>query len=156
MTAAPGSAPASTPAATPAEVFERLVAATLANSADEVAAVYAPDVVIDLPFGRAGVPLRFVGREPLRERWAEVAVHRRFTAVDEMVVRETADPEVVVGEFRVHAEVTATGTAYTSWFLMIMRVRDGLIVSSRDFGDPLAAAAAFGRLPELVESVSRR
>jgi ketosteroid isomerase-like protein len=37
---------------------------------------------------------------------------------------------------------------------MIVRVRDGLIVSSRDYGDSVAFATAFDRLPALLASIS--
>jgi ketosteroid isomerase-like protein len=142
--------------ATPREVFETFVHATVTNSADELADLYAEDVVIDLPFGRAGEPLRFAGRESLRERLRGVAGYRRFTGIDSVVVHDTADPEVIVTEWRVHGEVTATGRAYTLPFLMIIRVRDGLIVSSRDYGDPIASATAFDRLPDLMASLNQR
>jgi ketosteroid isomerase-like protein len=140
--------------ATPREVFDRLLRATVANSADELADLYAEDVVIELPFGQTGRPVRFVGREPLRQRFHAAAQLRRFTGVDSVVVYDGADPEVVIGEWRVHGEVLPTGRTYSLRFLMIVRVRDGLIVSSRDYGDSIAFATAFDRLPELLAAVS--
>jgi ketosteroid isomerase-like protein len=138
--------------ATPRETVDQLLRATLANSADDMASLYAADVVIELPFGQGGAPIRFEGRELLRERLVAAGNQRRFTGIDEVVVRDTTDPEVVVAEYRVHGEST-DGRAYALRFLMIVRVRDGLIVSSRDYGDTLAFAAAFDRLPQLLDSV---
>lgn len=38
--------------------------------------------------------------------------------------------------------------------IFAMRIRDGEIVESRDYGDHLALAAATGRLPELIARVA--
>lgn len=137
------------------DVIEKFFQATLANSAAALASVYAPDVVIDLPFAPPGMPTRYAGLAGLRERWAAVQHERRFTSIDEVAVRETITPGVVIVEFRVHGEITATGAPFALRFLMVVTVRDGLIVASRDYGDHLASARAYGRLPALLESLSR-
>jgi ketosteroid isomerase-like protein len=37
---------------------------------------------------------------------------------------------------------------------MVIRVRDGRIISSRDYADPLASVQALGRIPELVSALT--
>jgi len=65
-----------------------------------------------------------------------------------MVVHRTADPEVVVAEF------SYAGTADRGDFavpcVFVVRVRDGRIVESRDYGDHIGFARAFGRLEPLA------
>lgn len=134
----------------PRAVFDDLVAATLANDPDRLVAVYAPDVVIEMPFAPQGVPSRTHGRAAFRDRLTAVAGQRRFTSVDSVVVHGTTDPEVIVAEWRCHGEVVGTGRAFALRYLMVIRVRDGLIVESRDYADVLAAAASFDRLPALL------
>ncbi len=63
---------------------------------------------------------------------------------------------MIITEWQVHGQVAAAGRAYSSRFLMVLRVRDGLIVSSRDHGDSIAFASAFDRLPDLLDAVSPR
>jgi ketosteroid isomerase-like protein len=135
-------------------VIEELIRVTLANSADELASVFAPDVVIDLPFAPPGMPTRHIGLAGLQTRWAAVQETRRFTAVDELTIHETPDPELVITEFRIHGVHTPTGNEFTQRFLMVTTVRDGRIVASRDYSDHVAAAKAYGRLPELARSLA--
>ncbi|MBT2406032.1 MULTISPECIES: nuclear transport factor 2 family protein [unclassified Streptomyces] len=70
-----------------------------------------------------------------------------------VVVREADDAEVVVAEFdyRVHHRVT--NRTFEAANIQVLRVRDGLIVSSRDFHDHLALVMAGGGLPELVAAL---
>jgi ketosteroid isomerase-like protein len=37
---------------------------------------------------------------------------------------------------------------------MVLTIRDGLIVHSRDYTDPIAGARLLGRVPELVAELS--
>ncbi|MGH3659519.1 MAG: nuclear transport factor 2 family protein, partial [Micromonosporaceae bacterium] len=72
-------------------------------------------------------------------------------AVD-TTVHETADPEVIVGEFAY--EVTqADGTVNLVPCVFVMRVRDGEIVESRDYIDPIRAAQSRGALDDLITSL---
>jgi uncharacterized protein len=60
----------------------------------------------------------------------------------------------VVAEFDYRARNTATGASFTVANVFVVRVRDGLIVESRDYSNHVMFAAAFGRLPcpsEMVE-----
>jgi ketosteroid isomerase-like protein len=72
------------------------------------------------------------------------------------VVHDTADPEVIVGEFDYHGQVSTTGRTFQVPNIQVLRIRDGQIVSSRDYHDHLALAAAVGRLQELVSSLADR
>jgi ketosteroid isomerase-like protein len=133
--------------------IEALFRVTLANSADELAGVFAPDVVIDLPFAPPGRPTRYVGLAGLQERWAAVQQQRRFTRIDEVVIHETPDPEVVISEYRVHGE--SGGDEFALRYLMVSTVRDGTIVASRDYSDIVGAMRAYGQLPQLAAALSQ-
>jgi ketosteroid isomerase-like protein len=81
--------------------------------------------------------------EPLGRRVRQAAT--RPTGV-RSVVHETLDPEVVVVELELEGEVAATGDAYRLPYIQVFRVRDGAIVSFRDYFGPRTAealAAAF-------------
>jgi uncharacterized protein len=64
----------------------------------------------------------------------------QFDAAENVTVHETADPEVLVVEYRIRGRVTKTEKAFALNYVAIMRIVDGLIVSSRDYGNPLEAA----------------
>jgi uncharacterized protein len=73
--------------------------------------------------------------------------------VGNVTIHETADPEVIVAEFE-YQGTTETGEPYALPAIFVMRVRDGEIVSSRDYHDHLASARVRGRLDELFGAVS--
>jgi ketosteroid isomerase-like protein len=137
-------------AATPREVVERFLRASADNAWDDVADLYAPDAVIELPFAPPGVPPRFEGREGHRARFKAVAPARRFTKVDPLVLWETSDPEVVIAEYGLHGTMTRSGRPFVFSYLMVIRVRGGLIVHSRDYGDNLAGAEFRDEIAEVL------
>jgi uncharacterized protein len=68
--------------------------------------------------------------------------------------RRPSDPEVVVAEYELRGEMTATSEAFSLRFAMVVTVRDGHIVHSRDYSDPIAGARVLGRVPDLVAALS--
>jgi ketosteroid isomerase-like protein len=137
----------------PREVFERLIEGVTRERWDELPGLYAEDAVVVHPFAPDG-PL--VGRESLRRHCAAAAGMGLEMAARDVVVHETADPEVVIGEFAYVGRVLATGARFTVRNVFVLRVRDGLIVESRDYADHLAFAAATGRLPSLTAAAGVR
>ena len=137
----------------PRAVFERLVEGVSHGRWDELPALYAENAVVVHPLAPEE-PL--VGREALRRHFAAGAGMGLEMAVRDLVVHETTDPEVVIGEFAYVGRVVATGRPLTVRNVFVLRVRDGLIVESRDYADHLAFAAATGRLPSLTAAAGVR
>lgn len=131
--------------ASPAEVFHRLVRAVAQRRQVEILdECFAEDVVVEHPF-MVPEPATTHGREQLRRRMAELRTWPITMVVDEVVVHHTADPEVIVGEFRSAVTSTVNGRQVTTRNIMVLRVRDGLIVSSRDFHNHAVLAELAGR-----------
>lgn len=137
---------------TPREVFERLIDGVTHGRWEELPALYAEDTFVIHPFNPAGEPL--VGRDALRRHFAAGAGLGVTMTARDIIVHETSDPEVVIGEFAYEGRVTATGRPFTVSNIFVLRVRDGLIVESRDYADHVAFAAATGRLGSLVGEIS--
>jgi ketosteroid isomerase-like protein len=137
---------------TPREVFERLIDGVKHGRWEELPALYAEDTFVTHPFAPAGEPL--IGREALRRHFAAGAGLGVTMTARDVVVHETSDPEVVIGEFAYEGRVTATGRRFTVPNVFVLRVRDGLIVESRDYADHVAFAAATGRLGSLAGEIS--
>src|SRR5690242_21533092 len=133
---------------TPEEVFRRLVQGVAAGQYDGLPELYAEQTDVRHPMHPARPePLR--SRAELRAHFGsggpDPAVH--FEAAD-IVVHQTADPEVVVGEFAYAGTATATGETFRVPCVFVVRVRDGEIVESRDYVDHAAMAHVRDRLAE--------
>jgi ketosteroid isomerase-like protein len=119
--------------ASPTEVFHRLVqAVTERRQVEIIDDCYAEDVVVEHPF-MVPEPTTTKGREQLRERLTNLRTLPITMEVADIVVHETADPEVIVGEFQSCITSKQTGKQITTRNILVLRVRDGVIVSSRDY-----------------------
>lgn len=126
---------------TPRETIELFLRTAVEGTRDELADLYAPDVVIEMPFAPGGVPVTTKGQDSLRAQMNAAAGRWNFTSVDNVTVHETTDPAVLVVEYRIHGRVAATGKEFALTYIAVMRVEHGLIVSARDYGNPDEAAA---------------
>ncbi|MFI6445725.1 nuclear transport factor 2 family protein [Kitasatospora sp. NPDC050543] len=137
----------------PREVFQKLLKGVTAGRFSGLAELYAEDAVVETVFEPVG-PRRFEGRAALKERFAEVSAHSpvELTATN-VVIRETDDPEVIVAEWNYQVHHRVTGRNFEVANIQVLRVRGGLIVSSRDFHDHLALIVAGGNLPQLVTAL---
>jgi hypothetical protein len=105
---------------TPREVVELVHRLVLDRDVKGQADLFAPDGVLEWPFALTGL---------------------------RSVVHETLDPEVVVVELELEGEVVATGDAYRLPYIQVFRVRDGAIVSFRDYFGPRTAEALAAAFP---------
>lgn len=146
--------PATTTAG-PRQTAERLLRAAVSSDPGDMADCYAADVVIEMPF--AAVPLYpariETTREELRARFTAGAAYRRYKRLSNVVIHETTDPDVIIAEYEMHGELTETAEPFSLRFLMVLTIRHGQIVHSRDYTDPVAGAQVLGRLPELLAAL---
>ncbi len=127
--------------ATAREVVEQVLRAGLAMDTDTFVGLIAPDGRIEWPYHPAGVPDRLEGRERIREfLTAQATGLVRFEEYRNTVIHETKDPEVVIVEYDVHGTVVPTGAPLHQTIIAVIRVRDGLVVSYRDYLNPLVLA----------------
>ncbi|WP_037973762.1 nuclear transport factor 2 family protein [Streptomyces sp. NRRL WC-3742] len=125
---------------TPRETVEEFLRITVEGPREALADCYAPDAVVSIPFAPDGIPQESAGREVMREQMKVTAGLWTFHSVDGVSIHETVDPEVVIAEFRVHGRMTASEEEFSLRYICVMRIVDGLIVSSRDYGNPLESA----------------
>ena len=140
---------------TPRQTIERFLAAAVSPTPGDMADCYAEQFVIEMPFADGLAPERMeVTREEFRVRVTAGLASRRYTRALDVRIHETADPEVVVVKYRLEGEKVGQATPFSLAFVMIVQVRDGLIVHSRDYSNPIAGARLLGRLPELIASLA--
>lgn len=141
--------------ASPRHTAEQLLAATISPDPGDIADCYAPAVVIEMPFAAAPLyPARIeTTREELRARFRAGAAIRRYQRLSDAVIHDTADPEMVITEYQLHGELIQTGEPFAQRFAMVMTVRHGQIVHSRDYTNPITGARLLGKLPELLAAL---
>jgi ketosteroid isomerase-like protein len=140
---------------TPEEVFLKLVHGVGDRDFEALPALYAEHTDVRHPMNPYGDhPL--LSRDALREHFGlngpQVAELVRFQP-ENIRIHQTADPEVVVGEFDYAGTVVATGEPFRTSNVIVLRVRDGLIVESRDYIDHLGMARARGLVEPLIAAL---
>ncbi|MER6943799.1 nuclear transport factor 2 family protein [Nonomuraea sp. NPDC000554] len=142
--------------ATPRQVVTQLLHLTATGPREEMADLFAEDAVFEFPFLPPGMPQEEQNRATFRTHLKVGALIQRFESVDNVEIRETTDPDVVVLEYRLHSRVTATGKQFTHQIIMVARVRDGLITWSRNYSNPLDSVIAFDMVDDLLAGPARR
>lgn len=146
--------------AAPREVFEAARQSIVDGDADRFADLFAPDGVMEFPFGggAVGLPSSLEGRESIRRHLSAALGKsrrsgRRIVGYDAVVVHETTDPEVIIVEFDLQGELVRSGETYQLPYVQVFRIRDGAIVSMRDYFSIERLAAVFFRsAPRSVET----
>jgi len=137
----------------PQEVFLALVDGVAEGRWDELPGLYAEQTHVVHPFDplrAAALRTRGELREHFRPTGAGPRLHRRAANI---TIHETADPEVIVAEFEYQGTVAETGESFALPGIFVLRVRNGEIVSSRDYFDHVTAARIRGQLDALVAAV---
>lgn len=141
-------------AASPRDVFLALVNGVADGRWEELPNLYAEQTHVVHPFDPHRAPALRT-REELREHFQPTGDDPRIDRrVEGITIHETTDPEVIVAEFEYRG--TAAGEPFALPGIFVLRVRDGEIVSSRDYFDHLTGAAIRGRLDDVVAAFTAR
>ncbi|MFB9235984.1 nuclear transport factor 2 family protein [Plantactinospora siamensis] len=143
----------STPSRTPRQVFTAVLDGVTGQDWAGLPDLYAEDCVVEHPHAPGAG--RIEGREAIREHFARAGDAPREMRVENLVVHETADPEVVIGEFDYVGRMPGTGRSFRARNIFVTRVRDGRIVESRDYADHVTISWAAGRPEELLAAADR-
>lgn len=132
---------------TPSEIFDSMRARWLANLSTYEADLLAEDVVIETPFAAPGRPTRTEGKQRVLEytEAGRAVFPVRFDDCRNVVVHETADPEVIVVEYELVGTHTTTGATASAPFVAVLRTRDGKLAHWREYQHTLAIAQAVGQ-----------
>jgi ketosteroid isomerase-like protein len=131
---------------TPKDLFSRFQRNVLAGGAGLDEEMLAEDVVIEMPFAPAGHDRRMAGRAEIAARLREgrAALPVVFEEFRDVVVHQTADPEVIVAEYAMVASLTTGGKRASANFVVVLRARDGRVAHWREYQDRAALAEALG------------
>jgi ketosteroid isomerase-like protein len=139
---------------TPREVFDRLSAGITEGRWAELSALYAEDTVVEHP-QRPPAPTRITGRQTIHDHFTGTLAASVRMRRHNVVVHETTDPEVIVAEYDYSGESLSTGKSFEAANIQVLRIRDGLVVFSRDYHDYLKITAARDGLAQLAEAAEK-
>jgi uncharacterized protein len=132
------------------DLLERLRAASIAQDAERLAALYAEDAVHEFPFTTPGGPARIEGRAALAEFLATVyrSLPLRYTEYRTIAVHQVGERTLVVEQEALGIN-TKTGARFALPNVAVIDVDpEGLIASFRDYANPVAVAEALGNPTE--------
>ena len=121
---------------TPKDVFARLSDGIGSGDWSQLHLLYAEDASVEIPFMRPA-PVRLTGRAQVREHFARFDGQISLTPGN-VRVYETGDPELIVAEF----DYESGGQVLAN--IQVLRIRDGLIVETRDYHNHAAIAEMMG------------
>lgn len=122
-----------TPAPGPRKVIERYLRLVAARGWADLPGLYAEDALVEHPLDPQATPLH--GRAALRAHFAHLEALGLQMAATDVVFHEAGD--TIVAEFT-YRGVTGTGAPIARRCVHITTVRDGLIVTSRDYRAAIA------------------
>ncbi len=128
------------------DLLERLRAASIAQDAGRLAALYAEDAVHEFPFTTPGGPTRIEGRAAIAEFLATVyrSLPLRYTEYRTIAVHPVGERTLVVEQDALGVN-TETGARFALPNVAVIGVDpEGLITSYRDYANPVAVAEALG------------
>jgi ketosteroid isomerase-like protein len=137
----------------PRDVFFSVLRGVTGRQWDTLPDLYAEDTVVEHPMALP-CPTRLEGREAIRQHFASARNLPLELDGQNVVIHETTDPEVIVAEFDYAARLRTTGQTFTIHNIFVLRVRDGLIVESRDYANHAVLAAALGYLPQVTAALA--
>ncbi|MEU7754383.1 nuclear transport factor 2 family protein [Micromonospora sp. NPDC049171] len=128
-------------------VVEKVLQAGREVDIETFVELMAPDGYIEWPYRPPGVPGRVRGRAEVRRHLTQTA--GSFVTFDEyrnVMLHETTDPEVIIVEYEVYGSVVATGRPFEQTVIAVIRVRNGQIMSYRDYINPLPLVEAMANV----------
>lgn len=101
------------------------------------AGLWAEDGVMEFPFAPPGYPARLEGRAAIEDYLRDYPKMLDVQGFPTQVVHQSTNPDVAVVEFDAEGVVVATGKPYRFSYIAVITVRNGEIVSYRDYWNPL-------------------
>ena len=141
---------------TPENVFRRGLDHLLAGDMDGFADLWAEDGAMEFPFAAPGSPRRLDGREEVRRYLADFPQMVRYEEFPSVTVHRTQDPEVIAVEFGARGTAVHADRPFEMRYVAVVTVRDGGIVSYRDYWSPIMGAEALGHLPALASALEEQ
>ena len=110
---------------------------------DDFSGRIAEGLVLRLPFPPPGVPTEFTGRDAVQAILQKTAQGRSPLVFHDVVTLRTEDPELFMTTCRGEATMNS-GKPYRNRYVILTRIRDGVVLEHIEYLNPLAVMEAAG------------
>lgn len=124
------------------DMLKGALGARIDPAAETFVDMMADDFVMEFPYARPGMPTRVEGRSNVLAHLVKVGGDVAVDSASNLVVHETADPEVVILEFDGHGRSMRTGEPYEQRYISVIRARGGRMVHFKDYWNPIQGLKA--------------
>jgi len=111
-------------------------------------AIYADDIVIDLPYAPKHHTGKLEGKEAVLRFLRNIGVYFENVSIGEPSIYETSDPNMIIAEYPGGSTSKETGLPYRQNYVSFVTVRDGKIAHIREYYDPIQVLVATGEIQE--------
>jgi uncharacterized protein len=133
-------ATAATPSA--AQLLKRALDTFLAKDIQGWARLCHENVVVEFPFAPDEASRKLIGRTAIYEYLKDYPSVIDLQRTPTMTIRATDDPGLAIAEWSVSGRVISNGNPYEMSYATFVNFKDGLIVSYREYWNPMAFMAA--------------
>ena len=108
----------------------------------------AEDAVVEFPYvGNLGPSGRFEGKAAIAKYFGETVRTFGFEGFTFSNIRiyQTTAPDLALAEVHGSSRIRQTGKAYEQDYVMVLRAKDGLISSYREYWNPMVVLAAIAK-----------
>ncbi|MGN6827981.1 nuclear transport factor 2 family protein [Paucibacter sp. M5-1] len=131
---------ADTPAAP--QLLKRALDTFLAKDIKGWAQLCNENVVVEFPFSPDEASRKLIGRAAIYEYLKDYPSVIDLQRAPTMTIRATDDPDMAIAEWSVSGRVISNGNPYEMSYATFVTFKDGLIVSYREYWNPMAFMAA--------------
>ena len=123
-------------------VLQDALGARIEPPASNFIEMMSEDFVMEFPYARPGMQLRIEGREAVLAYLMTVAGSVSVDTIDNVIVHETADPEVVIVEFEAHGRAVKVDEPYYQRYISVIRTHGGRMIHYKDYWNPIQGLKA--------------
>lgn len=133
------------PAEGPAERAARALFRFIGTDVEAWLACFADDAVVEFPYAASiRRPTRLAGKAAISDYFRTTPALFQDLVFRDLRVVPGRDPDVAVVEVHGSATISTTSRCYEQDYVVFVRTRDGMVVSYREYWNPLPGIDAFG------------
>ncbi|GAA4703747.1 hypothetical protein APR04_000568 [Promicromonospora umidemergens] len=125
----------------PVELYRHSLDLLLAKDITAWVGLWAEEGVLEFPFAPEGWPGKLDGKEAIAAYMQAYPEHIDLHEFSDVRIHETADRDTIVVEMRGVGRLVETAAPFDVRYIAVVTVQDGLIVSYRDYWNPLVVSA---------------